>query len=174
MRKIINIILILILGVMAGSYGNTKYIAYQKAQAQKIIDSKKCAYELKVGSFNGQDLFEAVNCYRGTKGLPPFQQDSDLCDNLAQRYYDYMKPENQDVAHPEFEKWAKSKLVDGFEWVAENSVVNATTLENTINGWAGSPGHYAVLTKDNAKRACTYAVDGFSLLVIGIKPEDFN
>jgi uncharacterized protein YkwD len=153
------------------TFGVVSTLGIQKYQSYKIETSNMCFYEREdIFGYTGQNVFDAVNCYRKQQGLEPFIMDDDLCVNLGQRYFDYLA--DPKTAHAGFDKWADEKFKEGFKTVSENVELNQPSLKGAIDGWNGSPGHHLTLVDTEQKYACTYVAQGYALLVIGSKENE--
>jgi hypothetical protein len=116
----------------------------------------------------GQEVFDAVNNYRKTKGLPLFKLDPRICDNLVQRYYDIVNPDNKYVGHAGFEKWIKTEgLQDEYD-LAEVYVTNIGAGSDAVKFWQSSPGHNSAVLGEY-KLGCAYANQGVAVMILGNK-----
>jgi uncharacterized protein YkwD len=145
-------------------------------QPKLAVNKITCEYEKNPDfyepDFTGQQLFDAINCYRKKNGLEPLIMDQGLCSNLAQRYYDSLNPDYKYVAHGGFKEWTEDgPFKRGFNSVSENVHINGDNLNEVITGWAGSPGHNLNLLTTDRPYACTYAIRGYAFLETGAKKE---
>jgi len=120
--------------------------------------------------YTGEELFAAVNQHRKSIGAQELQLDINLCDNLVDRWIAI----RENDAHRKFEDWAtKEGLVEG--GVAKNfnllgeMYVTATTPDNAIAWWVGSPGHKLTLEKPELNVGCAYASDGTGVVIVAEK-----
>jgi uncharacterized membrane protein (DUF485 family) len=118
----------------------------------------------KKHSFNGQQLFEAINEYRVKRGKKPVLLELYICDNLVERY---LKIKSGDVGHEGFEDWAKKEGINkNYIPRAELYVKDTYTIEDAIKFWDGSPGHRLALLEDYDV-GCSYANEGIGVVVFG-------
>lgn len=115
--------------------------------------------------FTGQQLFDAVNEYRSANNVPPLKLDSNLCNNLAQRYLDIKNGIDQGVAHKGMEEWAKKFVPNNYS-VSEDFAWGKTP-QNVIHAWEGSPGHRLSILNKDYKVGCSYAAEGYGVIELG-------
>ncbi len=112
--------------------------------------------------FTGQELFDAANAHRRSKGIPEIQLDSRFCNNLVARWQALSDPDS--FGHEGLDEWAERWLPDGVTY-AENFAYGNTPQE-IINKWVGSPGHRLVLENPDFKYGCAYAAEGTGVLLL--------
>ena len=115
--------------------------------------------------FTGDQLFEAVNEHRQSIGVGKLELDPTLCDNLVERWIAIKEPNN---GHKGYEEWlANEGIADDpkYDLIGE-LYINASTPENAINWWLGSPGHKSTLEMDKMAYGCAYANDGTGVVIM--------
>ncbi len=113
-------------------------------------------------NFTGQQLFDAVNEYRKANNVSPLKLDSNLCNNLAQRYLDIKAGLDEGVAHKGMEAWAKKFVPDNYSISEDFAWGN--TPEEVIHAWEGSPGHRLSILNKDYKVGCSYAAEGYGII----------
>ena len=124
--------------------------------------------------FTGQQLFDAINEYRVSVNVQPLALELDLCDNLVERYLAVKEP---NTGHKGYEEWLANeglvvdgKLIPKYGLIAE-LYVTASTPDNAINFWVGSPGHRLTLEKPEFNVGCAYALEGTGVVIVAIDTE---
>lgn len=118
--------------------------------------------------YTGQKLFDAVNARRVSVSAPALELDPILCDNLVERWLAVKEPNS---GHKGYAEWLKS------EGIADNPkygligelYVTASTPENAIAWWVGSPGHKDTLERKDMVYGCAYASDGTGVVIMAAK-----
>lgn len=113
-------------------------------------------------NFTGQQLFDAVNEYRIANKVAPLKLDSNLCNNLAQRYLDIKNGIDEGVAHKGMEAWAKKFVPDNYSISEDFAWGNTPT--DVIHAWEGSPGHRLSILNPDYKVGCSYAAEGYGII----------
>lgn len=113
-------------------------------------------------NFTGQELFDAANAHRRSKGVPEIQLDSRFCNNLVARWQALSQPES--FGHEGLDEWAEEWLPDGVTYVENFAYGN--NPEEIIAKWVGSPGHRLVLENPDFKYGCAYAAQGTGVLLL--------
>ena len=120
-------------------------------------------------NYTGQEIQDAVNAYRVKVGLKELKIDSDLCNNLYDRYAKMLSEDALTTGHPGFDEWADQKIKDyGYTLVGEVFSPDLTT-EKVMTGWENSPGHNAAITNPKYTGVCTYAGERGVVVVMGAK-----
>jgi uncharacterized protein YkwD len=121
--------------------------------------------------FSGQELFNGINEYRSEHNLPILKENSDLCNNLVERWLDVKNPEN---GHEGFLEWAENRklLINGypnkdFYYIGELYIVDAASTDKAIDWWASSPGHRIALENPDFDVMCAYAAEGTGVVIVG-------
>jgi len=117
--------------------------------------------------FTGQELFDAVNKYRAEHGVAELKLSQDLCNNLAQRYFDIKAGIEEGVAHKNFEDWVEDNVPQGYH-VSEDFAYGQTPAE-LLKAWEGSPGHRLSILDSRYKVGCSYAHEGYGVIELGYK-----
>lgn len=118
-------------------------------------------------TYSGQDVLDAINAHRVSKGLKSLDLEPQICDNLVQRWLDMKN--GKDIGHQGFEAWAtQEQLLSYYDQVAEMYMLNAEDTDIAISFWEGSPGHRQTL-EGNFDVACAYANDGVIVTVLGTR-----
>lgn len=122
-----------------------------------------------IPTFTGQEVFDAVNAYRVQNGVKELKLDQNVCNNLAQRYFDIKKGLDEGVAHKGFDEWYQ-KYVEplGSYYVGEDFAWGQTP-EEVIKVWEGSPGHRLSILDPENTLGCSYATEGYAIIVLGYK-----
>lgn len=116
--------------------------------------------------YTGQQVFDAVNVYRVSRGLKEIPVDPALCDNLVQRWLDLTNPDNAFAGHEGSVRWAEQEgLRDRYD-LAELYMKNSPSPDATVSWWAGSPGHRTTV-EGNYTSGCAYADKGTSVVILG-------
>lgn len=162
MKNIIRAILVILAGLGVLFVGAVIFIVYNI----RNVDNK----------YNGDQLFSAINEHRQSVGSAPLQLDDNLCDNLVERWLSIREP---NAGHKGYEAWAEGEGLtkDGVAvapystqtGITELFIQNATTPENAIVAWVGSPGHRAKLESPDYNVACAYAHDGDGVVIMAKK-----
>jgi len=122
-----------------------------------------------IPTFTGQELFDAVNVYRNEKGVKELKLDPNLCANLAQRYFDIKKGLDEGIAHKNFDEWVEKYIEPlGGYYVGEDFAWGSTPQE-VIKIWEGSPGHRLSILDPNNTLGCTYAAEGYAVIILGYR-----
>lgn len=118
--------------------------------------------------YTGQELFQAVNDYRASQNIPRLQLDPALCNNLVERWLAIKNPNN---GHAGDEQWLKNEGLLGNSKYGQfgELYITATTPENAINWWIGSPGHRTTLEMKSMVYGCAYANDGIGVVEMATK-----
>lgn len=119
------------------------------------------------GSYNGQELLEAVNKHRQEKGLNSVVVGEGLCDNLVSRW----QAVKEGRQHLGFEEWIKGEGIQlnyGYGEIAE-LYIQAPTPAEAIAFWAGSPGHRIQLENPKWTDGCAYANEGYGVVILSVK-----
>lgn len=117
-------------------------------------------------NYNGQQLFDAVNEYRQTKGVPILILDPVLCDNLVERWLAIKNPDN---GHKGYEEWLKAEGISDnqkYGQIGELYVTGTETPQKAINFWQGSPGHRSTLEMKEMNYGCAYANEGIGVVIM--------
>jgi len=133
-------------------------------QNQKIAEVPK-----KVPSFTGQDIFDAVNKYREENGVQELTLDKNLCNNLAQRYLDVKSGETENIAHKGFDEWYEKYVKPYGNYQIEEDYAWGQTPQEIIKAWDGLPGHRISVLDPKNKLGCTYASEGYAILILGYR-----
>lgn len=115
--------------------------------------------------YTGEDLFEAVNAHREIVGVQKLELDPILCDNLVERYLAIKEPNN---GHKGFTEWLTDEGINKnpkYGQIGE-LYITASTPENAISWWMGSPGHKSTLEMSTLKYGCAYASEGTGVVVV--------
>lgn len=106
----------------------------------------------------GYEIWEEVNNYRKSLGIPPMVMDEKLCNNIAQRAIDYEK-NNTHEGLTEFHAAYMPEIINLSE------VLNyGRTAEEVVNGWRSSPSHNLMITQK--ARGCSYSNRGYSVILM--------
>lgn len=116
-------------------------------------------------NFTGQDVFDRVNQYRKDNGVVELKLDDRLCNNLAQRYFDIKQGLEENVAHAKLDEWVKNNIPDNF--VVGEDFAYGNTTDDLIKAWDGSPGHRLSLLNKKYVYGCSYASDGYGIMILG-------
>lgn len=119
------------------------------------------------GTYSGQDLFNAVNTHRQSKGLGVLKTGEGLCDDLVSRW----KSVKEGKQHEGFEEWVKQQGIQtnwGYKQIAELYII-ANTPAEAISFWESSPGHEIELDNPKWTDGCAYASEGAGVLMMGYK-----
>lgn len=119
---------------------------------------------LVVTGFTGQELLMAVNHHRNINGIPELPVDNRLCNNLAQRYLDIKMGLDEGVAHAKFEEWVNKNVGEGVV-VGEIFTGPVKNPQEAIDSWMGSPGHRSALLDASYTGICSYAANGYAIVV---------
>ena len=121
--------------------------------------------------YNGQQLFDEINAYRQSKGVPVLELNPILCDNLVERWIAIKEPNS---GHKGFEEWVKGEGISDnpkYGQIGELYVSGISTPQNAINFWVGSPGHKNTLEMKEMVYGCAYANEGAGVLIVASKSE---
>jgi hypothetical protein len=116
-------------------------------------------------TYNGDDLFKAVNEHRASVGAPILELDPILCDNLVERWIAVKEPNS---GHKGFDEWLAGEGIDQnpkYQQVGE-LYVTASTAQNAVAWWLDSPGHKSSLENKDMVWGCTYASEGTGVLMV--------
>ena len=120
-------------------------------------------------TFTGQDLFDAVNKYRKEKGIEELKLEDKLCNNLAQRYFDVKKGIDEGIAHKGLDEWFDKYVAPYGNYSIQEDFAWGNTPEEVIKAWEGSPGHRLSILEPKNKLGCSYAAEGYGIIVLGYK-----
>lgn len=151
MKKLGKILLIIfaIFGILGiAVFGLLTYFVFQ-------VDNK----------YTGQEMFDAINEYRASVNVQQLELDSGLCDNLVSRYLDIKE---KGEGHKGFSEWLTEEgIKDNPKYGAIGEMyVAATTPQNGIEWWKGSPGHRKTLEMPTMKYGCAYANEGLAVVIM--------
>ncbi len=133
---------------------------------QALVPANNAFYNAP--KYTGQEVFDAINKHRVSKGLNVLMLDPYICDNLVQRYLDITNPDNTYVGHAGFERWAETEGLTNDYVLVEVYVSGSPSAEDAVKYWEGSPGHRLAL-EGNYEIGCAYASEGISVAVFGRK-----
>ncbi len=119
---------------------------------------------VSIPNFTGEELFNAVNNYRTSKGLKELETTEALCNNITQRYFDLTAPENENVAHAGFGEWHRKYNAN---WSVGEIYAYGITPEEVISKWVTSPSHDLILENPTYVYGCAYADGGDSVVEMG-------
>jgi uncharacterized protein YkwD len=121
-----------------------------------------------VRDFTGQQLMEAMNTYRVSKGLTKLDEDIRLCDNLVARWRSIHE---NNSGHDGFKKWLEEEGInsDGMYGLLAEMYVKSESPQNAINFWSGSPGHRLTLEDNRFTHICVYASQGTGVALLAEK-----
>lgn len=122
-----------------------------------------------IPTFTGQELFDAVNVYRKEKGVKELKLENALCSNLAQRYFDIKKGLDEGVAHKGFDEWYQKYVEPYGNYIISEDFAWGNTPQEVIKAWEGSPGHRLSILDPQNTLGCSYAADGYGIIVLGYK-----
>lgn len=117
-------------------------------------------------NFTGQDLLDAVNKYRKENGLSELTLNKTLCNNLAQRYLDIRAGLKEGIVHKGFDDWYE-KYIKPYGYYVEEDFAYGNTPNEIIKAWSGSPGHRLSILDKTLRFTCTYASEGYGVIVLG-------
>lgn len=120
-------------------------------------------------AFTGQEVFDAVNDYRKVNGVKELKLDENLCNNLAQRYFDIKKGIEEGVAHKGFDEWYE-KYIKPLGYYINEDYTWGSTPQEVIKAWEGSPGHRLSILNPQNTSGCSYASEGHAIIILGYKP----
>ena len=106
----------------------------------------------------GEQVLVKLQEYRTSQGLLPFEVSGILCDNIAERWENYV----QDNSHQGFQEFINKNYPPGFD--AAEVLVTGDTAEDMVEKWKTSPSHNYYLTH-NAK-ICVYSSGGKSVAIL--------
>jgi uncharacterized protein YkwD len=121
------------------------------------------------GDYTGQELFDKVNSYRESKGIPKLELDPMICDNLVERYLAVKDPKS---GHAGFKEWvAREEIKENGNYglVGELYITTSQSPDTALEFWTGSPGHRLTLEMKEMTNGCAYANDGTGVVVMGEK-----
>lgn len=118
--------------------------------------------------YTGMQLFEAVNNHRRSIGVQEIQLEETFCGNLVERWMAVKNPENGHKGLMDW--WADKKLKNDPYGQINELYAHAPTAERVIENWTQSPGHKIPLEDAKYNVGCTYAAEGWGVLIIGEKP----
>lgn len=122
-----------------------------------------------VPAFTGQELFDAVNVYRMEQGVEELTLENKLCSNLAQRYFDIKKGLDEGVAHKGFDEWYQKYVAPYGNYQVSENFAWGRTPQEVIKAWEGSPGHRLSILDPQNTLGCSYASEGYGIIVLGYK-----
>lgn len=117
--------------------------------------------------WTGDDLFTAVNKHRQSVGISVLNMSPELCDNLVSRW----QKVKEGKQHEGFEEWVKTEGIQtgyGYDSLVELYIQSATPAD-AIAFWVGSPGHKVQLENPEWKDGCSYASEGYGVVIMGTK-----
>lgn len=150
-----RIILSLIAGLIIYLAG---YVIGYNQTIEYSIDAQSATSLPQNPTFTGYDLFEAANEYRKSQGLEPFILHQPLCNNIAGRYQNY----RENDSHVGLDEFVAKHMP--YEGQVGEILAWGNTAEEAVYKWSGSPSHDLFL-KNNTK-ACAYAMDGYSVMLL--------
>jgi uncharacterized protein YkwD len=120
-------------------------------------------------NYTGQQIQDAVNEYRKSLGLRGLVIDSNLCNDLFDRYAQMLSDKALTEGHPGFNDWADIKIKNyGYSLVGE-VFSPESTVDNVLEEWKGSPSHNLAITNEKYNKVCTYAGKKGVVVVLGAK-----
>lgn len=113
--------------------------------------------------YTSDQLLDAVNQYRTSKGLKPLVLAAPLCNDLVSRWDNYVKNEN----HEGLQEWVKRTGVQqkGFTDGHEN-IVSAQSVDKAMEWWLGSQGHRLAIEDPDSDSACVYVKNYIAVLMM--------
>lgn len=106
----------------------------------------------------GQEVLAELQNYRKELGLPEFEVSGILCNNIAERWFNYTK----NNSHEGFHEFVQKQYPPGF--TASEILAPGKTAEEVVNGWKQSPSHDYFI-KNNTK-VCVYSDSGYSVALL--------
>lgn len=118
--------------------------------------------------FTGQELFDAVNKHRESIGVQKIELEETFCGDLVERWIAVKNPEN---GHKGLQDWWADKNLKEDPYGEINELyASGRSAERVIEIWTESPGHRIPLEKPEYNVGCTYASEGYGVMIIGEKP----
>lgn len=106
----------------------------------------------------GQQVLSELQEYRKREGLPPFELSSILCNNISERWQNYV----ENNSHKGFKEFVNANYPPGFS--ATEILVAGVSAREMVEKWASSPSHNLYI-HDNSK-ACVYSAKGSSVALL--------
>jgi uncharacterized protein YkwD len=106
----------------------------------------------------GEQVLQEVQKYRASQNLPPFEISGMLCDNIAERWTNYVK----NNSHEGFQDFINKNYPDGT--TASEILVTGDTAANMVEQWKTSPSHNYYLTHNS--KICVYSSGGSSVAIL--------
>lgn len=151
------VILILILGL------------YTQISYDPTLSNLRSQPNARAGNYSGMELFDAVNNHRRSIGVQEIQLEETFCGNLVERWMAVKSPEN---GHRGFDDWWADKSLKEDPYGQINELYgSARSAERVVEIWTKSPGHKIPLEDPKYNVGCTYAAEGWGVLIIGEKPK---
>lgn len=105
----------------------------------------------------GYEFLEALNKYRVSEGLEPFELYEPLCNNIAERWQNYKDTNSHDGLQDFADKWIPDMKISEVLTFGE-------TAEQMVDRLASSPSHNLMIR--NNSRICTYSAEGYSVALL--------
>jgi uncharacterized protein YkwD len=117
--------------------------------------------------YTGVDLWNEIQKYRKSKGVPEFRQDNTLCTLTSIRVNQLINLGKLDD-HKGFEPLVNEYRSQGkiqFGNLGENILMGYPTAIEAVKAWDGSLGHKALMIDGSYVWACASANHGFAVLI---------
>lgn len=152
MKKVVLVLIAIPLFVVGFVFGSVRgYGIAEKEYAAKLTP-------VPVGFPTGYDVLKELNEYRISQDLPELILSQTLCNNIAQRWQNYV----DNNSHEGFHEFVVDYMPEGLE-VGE-ILTSGRTAEEMVQRWAGSPSHDLVIK--NKSKVCVYSADGYSVALL--------
>lgn len=158
-------IIVLMIVSPVGAYYLADAKLFNNPNSQQMVQG----IQQSIPTFTGQDVFDAVNSYRKSKGVGELTLDKTLCNNLAQRYLDIQSGIKEGIAHKGFDEWYEEYVKPYGNYYVEEDFASGNTPEEIIKAWEGSPGHRLSILDKSLNFGCSYASQGSAVIVLGNK-----
>jgi hypothetical protein len=106
----------------------------------------------------GKDVLAELQKYRVSEGLPEFEVSSVLCDNIGERWQNYVK----NNSHEGFSEFAQREYPPGMD-VAE-ILVAGDSAKQMVEKWVASPSHDLYI--HNYSKICVYSDSGSTVAIL--------
>lgn len=153
MQRLIIILSLLTFLLVGFIFGSVKgYTTAVKEYAER--------YTVEEVSYpTGKEVLDELNKYRNSQGLPDFEVSGWLCDNIADRWRNYVL----NNSHEGFRDFLE-KQHPGENWNVSEILAPGFTAEETVKNWISSPSHEYYIT--HSSKVCVYSAEGSSVALL--------